>query len=198
MKIQSAQFVSSVHQRDDLPESLRPEITLLGRSNVGKSSVINSLLNQRSLARTSSTPGRTQSINFYLVNEAFYFVDLPGYGYARVPEAQRRSWKTLVEAYLTHRTNHALGMLVVDARHEPKSLDLQMRHWLDHAGVPCIVILTKADKLSKSGIARSRESAEQLLPEAEVIPFSAVTRLGVADVWRAIDVRLASLRNSFN
>jgi GTP-binding protein len=198
MKITSAQFISSVHGRADFPQDQRPEITLLGRSNVGKSSVMNSLVKRPSLARTSSTPGRTQTINFYLINEAFYFVDLPGYGYAKVPEKLRRSWKALVEAYLTNRPNHVLGILVIDARHEPKPLDVQMRDWLAQADVPYLVVLTKADKLSRNELARSAHSAKQVFPQVEVIPFSAATHLGVPDVWRAIDARLASLKPSLS
>lgn len=198
MKIQSAQIISSAHRRDDFPKDRRPEIAFLGRSNVGKSSVINTLLNHSSLARISSTPGRTQAINFYLINEAVYFVDLPGYGYANVPERLRQSWKALVEAYLINRPEIRLGMLIVDARHEPKPLDVQMRDWLAHSGVPYIVILTKADKLTRDGINRSAATARRVFPQAEVVPFSAVTRLGVQDVWRVIRARLASGKNSLN
>ncbi|MBI3949154.1 MAG: YihA family ribosome biogenesis GTP-binding protein [Acidobacteria bacterium] len=198
MRIRSAQFISSVHRRDDFPKDRRPEITFLGRSNVGKSSVINALLKRPSLARTSSTPGRTQAINFYLINEDFYFVDLPGYGYAKVPEALRRSWKALVEAYLTDRRRIVLGILIVDARHEPKPLDVQMRDWLTDASVPYIVVLTKADKLSRNELARSVGLAKSVFPQVEVIPFSAVTHLGAPEVWRAIELRLARLKNSLN
>jgi GTP-binding protein len=198
MKITSAQFIRSVHRRDDLPKDRRPEITLLGRSNVGKSSVINSLLHRSSLARTSSTPGRTQSINFYLINEAFYFVDLPGYGYAKVPEAQRRSWRALIESYLNHRSQIVLGVLVIDARHEPKSLDEQMRDWLMAANVPYVVALTKADKLSRHDIARSAARARQIFRDVAVVPYSAMTRLGVADLWRSIQPRLTGAPASFH
>ncbi len=198
MKIKSAQFISSVYHPGEFLTDRRPEIILLGRSNVGKSSVINALLNRSSLARTSSRPGRTQSINFYLINEVFYFVDLPGYGYAKVPEAQRRSWKRLVESYLTDRIQIVLGMLVVDARHEPKPLDMQMRDWLTQAQVPCVVILTKADKLSRSRRGQVAEQARQIFPQVTVIPFSAVTRLGVSDLWRIIGPRVANWKHSLN
>jgi len=196
VKIHSAQFISSVYRRDDFPQGGEPEIIFVGRSNVGKSSVINSLLKAPRLARTSSTPGRTQAINFYLINEAFYFVDLPGYGYAQAPETVRRSWQALCEAYLTNRPEIALGLLIVDARHEPKPLDVQMRDWLAHVGIPYAVLLTKADKLPGHDLARLAKSAAPVFPSVEVFPFSAVTRLGVEDVWRAIRARLDGSGNT--
>ncbi|MCS6804026.1 MAG: ribosome biogenesis GTP-binding protein YihA/YsxC [Acidobacteriota bacterium] len=193
MKVTSAQFICSVYCSDDLPKDRRPEITLLGRSNVGKSSVLNSLLNRRSLARIGSTPGRTRSINFYLVNQMFYMVDLPGYGYANVSEAQRRWWRALIEAYLNERSQIALAVLVIDARHEPTLLDMQMRDWLISASLPYVVALTKADKLSRQEIARSTSRACQVFPNVTVVPYSARTRLGVAELWQAIQCRLRAM-----
>lgn len=190
MKVTSVQFMRSVYRCDDLPTDRRPEIPLMGRSNVGKSSVINSLLNRRSLARTGSTPGRTRSINFYLINQAFYLVDLPGYGYANVSEAQRRWWRALVESYVSDRSQLVLAVLVIDARHEPTPLDVDMRDWLIRARLPYLVVLTKADKLSRAAIARSTTRAQQVFPDVAVVPYSARTRLGVAELWRAIEWRL--------
>ncbi|RMG46306.1 MAG: YihA family ribosome biogenesis GTP-binding protein [Acidobacteria bacterium] len=195
MNTDRVQFIRCAYRRAEFPVDDRPEIVFLGRSNVGKSSAINSLLNRSSLARTSSTPGRTRGIGFYLVDEAFYFVDLPGYGYAKVPERVRRSWKDLIEAYLADRPQLILGLLIVDARHEPKPLDLQMRDWLLSAHVPYLVLLTKADKLPRHQLMRSVQRARPVFSPAEVIPFSARTGLGVKQVWRVIRARLAHGRN---
>lgn len=195
MNTDRVQFIRCAYRRAEFPVDDRPEIVFLGRSNVGKSSAINGLLNQSSLARTSSTPGRTRGIGFYLVDEAFYFVDLPGYGYAKVPERVRRSWKDLIEAYLADRPQLILGLLIVDARHEPKPLDLQMRDWLLSAHVPYLVLLTKADKLPRHQLMRSVQRARPVFSPAEVIPFSARTGLGVKQVWRVIRARLAHGRN---
>ena len=129
MKIISAEFVKSAFTETDWPRDLKPEIAFLGRSNVGKSSLINSLLGVRGLARTSSTPGRTQSINFFLINKRFRFVDLPGYGYARVPRGIRSGWGEMVTSYLAKRTSLVLSIHIVDSRHEPTKLDLQLHEW---------------------------------------------------------------------
>jgi GTP-binding protein len=133
-----------------------------------------------------------------LINEAFYFVDLPGYGYAHVPADIRRSWKALCEAYLTHRPEIILGLLMVDARHEPKPLDVQMRDWLTHIGIPYVVLLTKADKLAQPALTRLAKQAAHVFPSVEVVPFSALTHLGVPDVWRAIRARLGREIRSTN
>src|SRR5215210_91782 len=130
MKITSAEFVKSAFDRTHWLTDGRPEIAFLGRSNVGKSSLINSLLQRKALARTSNTPGRTQSINFFLVNERFYFVDLPGYGYARVSKAMRSDWGTMARDYLTDREELVLCIQLIDSRHPPTELDLQLNDWL--------------------------------------------------------------------
>lgn len=163
----------------------------LGRSNVGKSSLINRLVGRKGLARTSAVPGRTQSVNFYRINEAWNFVDLPGYGYARVPEAVRRKWRPMIEGYLERRARRiALALLVLDARHVPSELDQTMRDWLVARHVAHLVVATKADKLS--GNARERSRAELVRSiggsaEAEPILFSATTGLGLREVWRWVD-----------
>src|SRR5205085_7220896 len=130
------------------PRDGRSEVAFMGRSNVGKSSLINSLLGAKGLAKTSSTPGRTQLINFFLINEAFRFVDLPGYGYARVPGAVKREWGPMIEKYLASRPNLVLSILITDSRHEPSKLDLLMRDWLTEQAQPFVIVATKADKLS--------------------------------------------------
>src|SRR5687768_6623869 len=130
MKIVSAEFVKSAYERLHYPNDGRPEIAFLGRSNVGKSSLLNSLLNRKGLARTSNTPGRTQSINYFLVNDSFYFVDLPGYGFAKVSKSMREGWGVMAEDYLSERPELALCIQLIDSRHEPTNLDLQLNEWL--------------------------------------------------------------------
>jgi len=158
----------------------------MGRSNVGKSSLINSLLGVKGLARTSSTPGRTQSINFFLINDEFYFVDLPGYGYAKASKENRRTWGQLIEKYLAEREQLMLSILIVDARHEPSPLDLQMKSWLQHSGIPYLVVTTKVDKLSANERRKSRQRAEQILETERVIPYSSLTGEGAKQVWDEI------------
>jgi GTP-binding protein len=192
MKITSARLHASVYRLEDLPRDEKPEIVFLGRSNVGKSSVINSLLRMRNLARTSSTPGRTRGVYFYAINERFYFVDLPGYGYADVPQFVRRAWRTLIEGYLANRPQIRLSLLIVDARHEPTALDRQMREWLEFHHRPYIVVLTKADKLSASEVRRSVERAAHAFPMVRIIPYSARTGLGREQLWREIEAVLAA------
>jgi GTP-binding protein len=161
----------------------------MGRSNVGKSSLINSLLGIRGLARTSSTPGCTQKINFFLINDAFYFVDLPGYGYARVPLEVKRGWGQMIERYLAKRPNLVLSIIITDLRHAPTSLDLQMKHWLTARGKPFIVVATKADKLSNNELKVNLSRASEALGSA-VIPYSAITRAGANQIWKEISKRL--------
>lgn len=164
---------------------------------MGKSSLINRLLGQKGLARTSSSPGRTRSVNFYRVNESWHFVDLPGYGWARVPESVRRTWRPMIEGYLERRARRiALALLVLDARHRPSDLDHTMRGWLDARRVDYLVVATKADKLSASGRERSRAMLAREIggsPLDEPILFSAATGLGLKRVWGWLDRALAGL-----
>ncbi|HZS06903.1 MAG TPA: ribosome biogenesis GTP-binding protein YihA/YsxC [Blastocatellia bacterium] len=190
MKISSARFVASATAPPSFPKDERPEVAFLGRSNVGKSSLLNALLNQKGLARTSSTPGRTQAINFFLINEAFYFTDLPGYGYAKVSKAARASWGQLIEIYLAQRRQLVLSILIVDSRHEPSPLDLQMKTWLQHFGLPFLVVSTKIDKLSANERRASLQRARKLLETERVIPFSALTREGGRQLWDEIQSSL--------
>lgn len=192
MKITSARLHASVYRLEDLPRDEKPEIVFLGRSNVGKSSVINSLLRMRNLARTSSTPGRTRGVYFYAINERFYFVDLPGYGYAEVPQFVRRAWRTLIEGYLANRSQIRLSLLIIDARHEPTALDLQMREWLEFHHRPYIVVLTKTDKLSASEVRRSVERTARIFSTVTLIPYSARTGLGREQLWREIEQALVA------
>jgi len=191
VKITSCRFVCSAFGPGDEPAEERPEIVFLGRSNVGKSSLINRLLDRKGLARTSSRPGRTQSVNFYRLNEAYDFVDLPGYGYARVPEAVRRKWKPMIESYLDrHGSRIALALLLVDARREPSELDLTMRDWLESQAIDYLVVVTKADKLSGNGRDQARRTIGRVMEGAAVadpVLFSAESGMGERQVWRYLD-----------
>jgi len=150
MKLTSTEFIKSAFKEDDWPKDPRPEIAFMGRSNVGKSSLINSLLRTHGLARTSSTPGRTQSLNFFLINDQFSFVDLPGFGYARVPKVIKSTWGDMVTSYLAKRSQLMLSIHIVDSRHEPTNLDLQLHEWLRHTAKPRLIVATKSDKLSNN------------------------------------------------
>jgi len=196
MKVSSAEFVKSAFNEAQWPGGGVPEVAFLGRSNVGKSSLINSLLGVKGLARTSSTPGRTQALNFFSINGRFRFVDLPGYGYARVPEAIRRSWGEIVTGYLAKRGDLVLSIHVVDSRHDPTKLDVQLHEWLIAHARPHLIVATKADKLSRNELRRHvGRIAETLSAPAgqvsEVVAYSAPTGLGRERVWRAITAALA-------
>jgi GTP-binding protein len=192
MKVTSATFVKSATSTEHYPRDGRPEIAFMGRSNVGKSSLINSLLGVRGLARTSSTPGRTQLINFFSINDAFNFVDLPGYGYARVPRDVKKLWGPMVEKYLATRPNLVLSILITDSRHEPTELDLLMKGWLEARGKPFIIVATKADKLSSNQLRASLSRASAVLGSNELVAYSAVTGNGAARIWKEITTRIAN------
>jgi GTP-binding protein len=187
MKIVSAEFEKSAFEEEHWPKDGRPEIAFLGRSNVGKSSLINSLLGVKGLARTSSTPGRTQSLNFFLLNNRFRFVDLPGYGYARVPKIIRSSWGEMATNYLAKRMQLMLSIQIVDSRHEPTTLDLQLNEWLAAHAKPRVVVATKSDKLSNNELRKNLERARRALDVEKVIAYSAVTGKGREEIWRAIE-----------
>jgi GTP-binding protein len=187
MKISSTEFIKSAFTEADWPRALLPEIAFLGRSNVGKSSLINSLLGTKGLARTSSTPGRTQALNFFLINKRFHFVDLPGYGYARVPKNIRAAWGEMVTGYLANRQSLVLSIQIVDSRHEPTTLDLQLDEWLQHNRKPYIVVATKSDKLSQNELRKNFERARRVLSADRVIAYSAVTGRGRAELWQTIE-----------
>jgi len=192
MKVTSAKFVASAQTPESIPSSRYKEVAFLGRSNVGKSSLINSLLGVKGLARTSSTPGRTQALNFFIINESFYFVDLPGYGYAKVAKTERLAWGRLIEKYLAQREQLVLSILIVDARHEPSPLDLQMKSWLQHFGLPYLVVSTKNDKLSANERRASQQRLMKALEIERIIPYSAVTREGSNQLWDAIRTSIAA------
>ena len=179
-----AEFVVSASKPADFPTGRLPEVAFLGRSNVGKSSLINALIGQKGLAFTSSTPGRTQTINFYRIDGASYFVDLPGYGYARVPPGHQLQWKILIESYLEHRENLKLSCLILDARRGWMEKDLELKRWLEVHGRPYMVVATKFDKLNQSEQEHGLRAIRQ--EDVEPLPFSALTGRGVREIWQAI------------
>jgi GTP-binding protein len=190
MRVNSSEFIKSAFKEDDWPHDKRPEIAFMGRSNVGKSSLINSLLRVRGLARTSSTPGRTQSLNFFLINNEFSFVDLPGFGYARVPKDIKSTWGEMVTSYLAKRSQLMLSIQIVDSRHEPTKLDLQLHEWLKHSAKPRLIVATKTDKLSNNELRESLGRAKRMFGEQSVIAYSSRTARGRDEVWRAIESAL--------
>jgi GTP-binding protein len=181
-----AEFLLSATRADQfLPPGL-PEIAFLGRSNVGKSTLLNTLTGQRHLAYSSSTPGRTQSVNFFRVDERFVFVDLPGYGYAKAPKPLVDSWKPVIDAYLRERTVLTLSVLLVDARRAWMDSDLQLKEWLEHHGRPYLVVATKVDKLNQKEKSASQKAFREHFPEGELIWFSGPKGQGVKEIWQAI------------
>ena len=173
-------------------QDTKPEIAFLGRSNVGKSSLINSLLGVRGLARTSNTPGRTQSLNFYLINDRFRFVDLPGYGYAKAPKALKAEWGVSAENYLAKREQLVLSIHLVDSRHEPSKQDLQLHEWLKHNQKPHLIVATKSDKLSNNELRKNIVRAERVFNSGRVLVYSATEKRGREEVWKAIEKSLKS------
>ena len=186
MKITKAEFVKSAFKEDDWPKDSQPEVAFLGRSNVGKSSLINSLLSVRGLARTSSTPGRTQSLNFFSVNDKFKFVDLPGFGYARVPKNIKSTWGEMATAYLAKRRQLVLSIHIVDSRHEPTKQDLQLHEWLEQSDKPRLIVATKSDKLSHNELKRNLQHIARVLDDDSVMAYSAKSGRGRDELWRAI------------
>ena len=188
MKILSAEFVTSAVKADQYPELRHPEIAFAGRSNVGKSSLINVLVNRKRLVKTSSTPGRTQLVNFFDINEAITFVDLPGYGYAKAPKRVVREWGPMVERYLAERRSLKGALLLIDIRRSPREDEFNLVEWFRAHGIPFRVVLTKSDKFSNNkrqgNVARIAK--ELGMKSRELIPFSALSRSGREDVWQAI------------
>jgi len=182
-----AEFLVSAARPEQFPAESLPEIAFLGRSNVGKSSLLNGLTGRRDLAFTSAQPGRTQTINFYRINDALHFVDLPGYGFARVPGEIRGRWKKLIDSYLTERKTLELCLLLLDSRRGWMEQDLELRDWLEFRGRPYMVVATKADKLkSQQEQHRGMAGIRSQRLDHEPVPFSAVTGRGVREIWQAI------------
>ena len=190
MTIKSVELETVCGVTSRLPEHLLPEIAFAGKSNVGKSSLINTLVNRKALARTSSQPGKTQTINFYNINQAMYLVDLPGYGYAKVPDSEREKWGRMIERYLHQSRQLKAVFLLVDIRHKPSGNDKTMYDWMVYQGFHPIIIATKLDKLKKSQVAKSIKEVKSGLDlkESDILsPFSAETRQGREEIWQLMD-----------
>ena len=188
MKVTSAEFITSAVKRSDYPEELLPEVAFAGRSNVGKSSLINTLVNRKHLVRTSSSPGRTQTLNFFRINNQVNFVDLPGYGFAKVPLKVKAQWKTMVESYLKNRKTLQLVIILLDIRRTPSSDEASLMRWLENFGIPFLIVLTKTDKLSQNKCSAQQKIIQDflLLKREEVVCFSAVTRKGRQEILKRI------------
>ena len=191
MRITSAEFLKGALKEPDWPEDTKSEIAFLGRSNVGKSSLINSLLGVRGLARTSGTPGRTRTLNFFLINKEFRFVDLPGFGYSRAPKDIRQTWGAAATEYLAKRERLVLSIQLVDSRHEPTQQDLQLHSWLRHHRKAHLIVATKSDKLSNNELRTNLNRIRQLL-KTEALAYSAKTKRGYKEIWSAIEKSLKS------
>jgi GTP-binding protein len=189
MKITSADYIKAAVKPDQYPASALPEVAFAGRSNVGKSSLINNLVRRKKLAQTSATPGKTRLIHFYDINHRIGFVDLPGYGYAKVSAEMRKSWRPMVEGYLKGRPNLALVVVILDIRRDPSGDDVALAEWLSHHRIPHLFVLTKADKVTGNESRKRRQSisASLGLPgEGDLILFSAKTGEGRDPLWREI------------
>ncbi|NTW05753.1 MAG: YihA family ribosome biogenesis GTP-binding protein [Peptococcaceae bacterium] len=190
MKIVSADFVKSAYSIKDCPEGDLPEVALAGRSNVGKSSFLNKIVNRKGLARTSNTPGRTRLINFFLINNAFSLVDLPGYGYARVPMKMKLEWGVLIQEYLKKRNLLRGVVILLDIRHQPTEMDVQFYSWLKKEGIPVLLVTTKVDKLSRGQVHNQMKLIEKTMgveDQKKIIGFSSKTGQGLEAVWEAIE-----------
>lgn len=193
MKVTDAQMLISAVSETQYPKEGLPEIVLSGRSNVGKSSLINRLLSRKSLARTSSQPGKTQTLNFYQVNHVLNLVDVPGYGYAKVSKSQREKFGQIIEHYLMSRQELKGAVILVDARHEPTADDQSMYHYVDYYDIPILVVATKIDKITRNQRAKSLQRIRQVLEmpqDAPLQPFSATTGEGASEVWQWIEHRM--------
>jgi len=194
MKTLSAEFITSAAQPSQYPTADLPEIAFSGRSNVGKSRLINILVNRKNLVKTSSTPGRTQLINFFKINGKLTFVDLPGYGYARVPPAVKKKWGPMIETYLSGRKNLKGVVVIMDIRRIPRDEEHNLIAWLNHHSIERILVLTKADKLSKTKQQKQRAAVAGALAmdRNDLILFSAKSRQGREDLWQAIEKLLGN------
>ena len=188
MRIHSAEFLLSASTKRQFPAETLPEIAFAGRSNVGKSTLINSLLNRKKLVKTSATPGKTQLINFFKVNNKFYFVDLPGYGYAKVPESVRRKWKNLVEAYLSDRKTLRNVVLIIDSRHNPTKQDRQLLEWLKYFQRPSLIVASKIDKLKRGQVKNYLQKIKNNLSiESAPLGHSSMQYGSREEIWKNLD-----------
>ncbi len=195
MHVKTAIYMTSSTKPSNYPAENFPEIAFAGRSNVGKSSMINKLLNRKSLVRTSSTPGRTQMLNFFNINEEFLLVDLPGYGFAKVPLTVKKAWGPMIRTYLQERHTLAAVVMLYDIRRTPRSEDIQLLDWLEEFGVPTIPVITKIDKVNRSQRQKHLKEIAEVTgidPKAFTL-FSALTREGFDDLWERIEITLNDL-----
>ena len=193
MVIKSAELETVCGVTSKLPNNQELEIAFAGKSNVGKSSLINGLLNRKALARTSSQPGKTQTINFYKINDAFYFVDLPGYGYAKVSATEREKWGKMIEKYLNTSDKLVLVFLLIDIRHEPSANDKMMYDWIIQSGFTPVIIATKADKIKRSQLQKNLKIIRTKLEMGKgdlIFPFSALSKQGKDEIWEYIESML--------
>lgn len=189
MKVKSAVFVKSCVLPSQFPVEIKPEIAFVGRSNVGKSSLINRLLDRKNLAKISSKPGKTRTLNYFLINESFFFVDLPGYGFAKVPKIEKEKWAGLIEGFLKNRKQLILVVQLIDIRHEPTEDDRLMMEWHKYYGIPIVVAATKSDKLSKNRLTKNLSIINKSLniDKSLIIPFSTITGQGKSELWTVIE-----------
>ncbi|TGB04140.1 ribosome biogenesis GTP-binding protein YihA/YsxC [Halobacillus salinus] len=189
MKVNTADIVISAASQKQYPKQPIPEIALAGRSNVGKSSFINKMIQRKNLARTSSKPGKTQTLNFYIINDQFHFVDVPGYGYAKVSKKERAKWGKMMEEYFAEREQLRATALIIDVRHKPTQDDVTMYDYLKHFGLPVMVIATKLDKIKKGQRHKQLKMIREVLEieeEDDLIPFSSETGEGKDVAWRTM------------
>ncbi len=194
MIIKSAELETVCGITSKLPDNIMPEIAFAGKSNVGKSSLINGLLNRKSLARTSSSPGKTQTINFYNINKELYFVDLPGYGYAKVSQEIRNKWGKMIEKYLHTSKQLKTVFLLIDIRHVPGENDVTMYNWITANGYTPVIIATKLDKIKRSQLAKNIKAIRDrlnTLPDTKIVAFSAATKQGREEIWSLIQQAIA-------
>jgi GTP-binding protein len=200
MDIKSATFVTSAASPTQFLKRPIPHFVFAGKSNVGKSSILNRLLNRKGLAKTSSTPGKTRLVNYFLINDRLFFVDVPGYGYAKVSKQEQKNWQPLLETYFRETPQIAMIFLLLDIRHSPNKNDRQMIDWLRHFQYPFRILLTKADKLSNNKIFVQRKliSKELGMASEDLIPTSAVSARGIRDVWSEINQAHEVTRKELN
>lgn len=200
LKIKSAEFINSIYDLRTLPKSVLSEFVFVGRSNVGKSSMINTICNRKSLAKIGSVPGKTRQLNYFLINQEFYLVDLPGYGYAKVPEQIRAGWRKLVEDYISERENVNMVFVLIDSRHDPNYLDELMVSWLEYYEIPFAIILTKSDKISANKMEKQIYRASKIVNNEDLcldyIPFSIMNGEGKQEVLKLIEEKLSENKNS--
>tara|TARA_B100001146_G_scaffold59246_1_gene52124 strand:- start:587 stop:1186 length:600 start_codon:yes stop_codon:yes gene_type:complete len=199
MKITSAEFLTGAVSYKQYPDSAYPELAFAGRSNVGKSSLINSLLNRKKLVKTSQTPGKTQEINFFKINNDFIFTDLPGYGFAKVPQPVRKRWGKMIEDYLLKRETLLAVIFIIDLRRRPSQLDLSLQRWLEAHGVEYLLVGTKMDKLSQSEIKKQKDKLNVAYfdgGEGELLVYSSKSSRGRKELWSEITSRLEEFKRN--